>query len=251
MGKEPFMPIRISENDYLHLSESEKHVIDYINEHEKQLSELSITTIAQKSFTSLATVSRAIRKCGYGGIAELRYSLNKKSEERDDTYVINNILNQSYRECIKTIDNVSIPSILTVTGYIRNAKRILIYSRGLTALVAEEFAHYLLLSGYNAFVMKDAVIMRRTDKLLTKDDVMIIVTVENTTPELAESAAMAKKLGAKVISLVCKAGTNLEKYSDVTIVGHAESVVDNDVARSASRIPLSIICHIITEYLAK
>ena len=75
------MPIRINENDYLRLSESEKHVIDYINEHEKQLSELSITTIAQKSFTSLATVSRAIRKCGYSGIAEMRYSLSNKKED--------------------------------------------------------------------------------------------------------------------------------------------------------------------------
>ncbi|MBQ1505785.1 MAG: MurR/RpiR family transcriptional regulator [Erysipelotrichales bacterium] len=245
------MPIKISEEDYLNLSESERHVIDFLNEHEKQISELSITTIAAKTFTSLATVSRAIRKCGYDGISELRYSLQQKNSSRDDSYVVNDVLNQSLRECRHTIDNISIPSILKITNFIKSSNRIFIYSRGYTALVAEEFAHYLMLLGYNAFVMKDSIIMKRTDHLVKKDDMVIIISVRNTTPELAESAAMAKENGAKVVALVCVEGTSLEKYADVTVIGYDENVVDTMPVQSASRISLTIICHIITQYLAK
>ena len=246
------MPIKISDEDYLNLSESEKHVIDYLNDHEKELSDLSITMIAARTYTSLATVSRAIRKCGYNGISELRYSLQQRQPlYSPDSLSVNDILTQSLRECTRTIDNISIPSILKITEYIKSANRIFIYARGYTALVAEEFQHYLMLLGYNAFVMKDSIIMKRTDHLVKKDDMVIIISVRNTTPELAESAAMAKENGAKVVALVCVEGTSLEKYADVTVIGYDENVVDTMPVQSASRISLTIICHIITQYLAK
>ena len=102
------MPIKISDEDYLNLSESEKHVIDYLNDHEKELSDLSITMIAARTYTSLATVSRAIRKCGYNGISELRYSLQQRQPlYSPDSLSVNDILTQSLRECTRTIDNIS------------------------------------------------------------------------------------------------------------------------------------------------
>ncbi|MFR5079803.1 MAG: hypothetical protein ACLTDX_18050 [[Clostridium] innocuum] len=36
---------------------------------------MSITTIAEKTFTSPATVSRTIQKCGFRGTSELRYKI--------------------------------------------------------------------------------------------------------------------------------------------------------------------------------
>ncbi len=48
------------------LTHSELSVIDYINQHESTAAELSITELAEASYTSPATVSRAIRKCGFG-----------------------------------------------------------------------------------------------------------------------------------------------------------------------------------------
>ncbi|MBQ1305980.1 MAG: MurR/RpiR family transcriptional regulator [Erysipelotrichales bacterium] len=246
------MPIKISDEDYLNLSESEKHVIDYLNDHEKELSDLSITMIAARTYTSLATVSRAIRKCGYNGISELRYSLQQRQPlYSPDSLSVNDILTQSLRECTRTIDNISIPSILKITEYIKSANRIFIYARGYTALVAEEFQHYLMLLGYNAFVMKDSIIMKRTEYLVKSDDLVFIISVRNTTPELAESAEMAKKIGAKVVSCCCVEGTNLEKFSDVTVIGYSENIVENDTASCYSRVSLTIICHIITEYLGK
>ena len=246
------MANRINTENYLSLSQSEQQVINFINDNVKDISSLSITTIASKTYTSLATVSRAIRKCGYDGIAHLRYSLKQDDmQEAEDIHIMNDILAKSYRECTRTIDNISIPHILRIISYIMNSRRTFLYARGYTALVAEEFAHHLVCLGYNAFVMKDSVVMGRTDMIMNPDDLMIVISVRNTTPELYESAKMAKAMGARVVTCCCVEGTNLESVSDVTIIGYAENVVDSLNVLSASRVSLSIICHVIIDYLSK
>ena len=50
------------------LTPAELSVIEYINGHGAEAAQLSITDLAEASCTSPATVSRAIRKCGFSGI---------------------------------------------------------------------------------------------------------------------------------------------------------------------------------------
>ncbi|MCR0523787.1 MurR/RpiR family transcriptional regulator [[Clostridium] innocuum] len=243
------MIIQISKEVYDNLSDSEQQVIKYLNENEASIPLMSITTIAEKTFTSPATVSRTIQKCGFRSISELRYKINKQAEHTDDSYVVNKVLNKSYKECVKTIDNICITSILKVIEYIKEADKIFIYARGFSALVADELCMQLHLLGYNAQVVKDVVWMVKTDKLVNNRDLVIILSVMNTTPELASSAKMAKKSGAKVVTCCCKEGTPLERYSDVSIIGYAETITSNKTITVISRIPLYIIIRTIVEYL--
>lgn len=45
------------------LTRTEREVVQFINQNENRLSQLSIVDIAYETFSSPATVSRAIRKC--------------------------------------------------------------------------------------------------------------------------------------------------------------------------------------------
>ena len=74
------MIIKFTEDLENQLTEAERQVIEYINQHEDQFLKLTITELAEKSFTSPPTVSRAVRKCGYNGLSELRYKLSAKIE---------------------------------------------------------------------------------------------------------------------------------------------------------------------------
>lgn len=243
------MIIQISKEVYDSLSDSEQQVINYLNENESSIPLMSITTIAEKTFTSPATVSRTIQKCGFRGISELRYKISKRAEHTDDSYVVNKVLNKSYKECVKTIDNICVTNILKIIDYIKTAEKVFIYARGFTALVADELCMQLQLLGYNALVVKDVTWMVKTDKLVNSNDLVIILSVMNTTPELAISARMAKRTGARVVTCCCKEGTPLERYSDVSIIGYAETITSNKTITVISRIPLYIITRTIVEYL--
>ena len=56
------MFIQIDKGIYEKLSEAEKGVIQFLNQNEEKIPYMSITNIAEKTFTSHSTVSRAIQK---------------------------------------------------------------------------------------------------------------------------------------------------------------------------------------------
>ena len=87
---------------YNNLTDAERSVINYINQHEDSIPLMSITTIANNSCTSPATVTRAIQKCGFNGITQLRYQIaqrNNVNSEQESPYIVNTILNKTFRNC--------------------------------------------------------------------------------------------------------------------------------------------------------
>ena len=104
------------------LTKTEREVAQFINQNEDRLSQLSIVDIAYETFSSPATVSRAIRKCRVNGFNELRYKL--ASGDQDHQVVeVNEILNKSLVEAHRTIEQISMGDILGCVRHIREAGR--------------------------------------------------------------------------------------------------------------------------------
>ncbi|GEN88399.1 MurR/RpiR family transcriptional regulator [Oceanobacillus sp. FSL W8-0428] len=248
------MIIQLDKEIYERLSESEALVIDYINQNEDKIPVMSITSIAEKSFTSSATVSRTIQKCGFSGISELKFKISEQKQKKGENhspYEVNKILAKSFRECTYTIDNISTTAILDTIKFIENANRVYIFSRGFTALVAEEFQMYLQLVGFNTVIVKDVMWMLNAGKIVKEGDLAIFITIQSTTPELARAAKAIKTNNAKIVTICCKPGTKLEELSDITILGHTENIMKIKGLDVYSRIPLNIITRTIIEYISK
>lgn len=133
------MIIELSPNILENLSKTELEIVNFINDNEERLSELSIVDIAFETYSSPSTVSRAIRKCGINGFNELRYKLTQKVENKE-IHDLNDIMNKSLIEATSVIEHMSLTNLLNILHTIRDAKRknerILIFARGLTELVA-------------------------------------------------------------------------------------------------------------------
>ncbi len=249
------MIIHLEQALYQSLSDTEKSIIHYINQNEEKIPFFSITQIAENTFTSPATVSRTIQKCGFQGISELRYFISEKKLRKkeqntaDSPYLLNEVLAKTYRECTNTIDNLNISEIYRAIEYIKKASRIYIYARGFTALIAEEFQMYLTLMGYHAVIVKDVIWMKHTEKIVTEEDVVFILSIRNTTPELAASAKKARDVGAKVVVCCCKSPTELETYADVKIIAYSELIMQTKGQDVYSRVPLLIVTRTIIEYM--
>ncbi len=101
------MIINITTDILNSLTGSERVVVDFINENSEKLINMSIVDMANDTYTSPATVSRAIKKCGLDGFAELRYKISKSNKSNSDFKEINDILGKSLVEAVKTIENLS------------------------------------------------------------------------------------------------------------------------------------------------
>ena len=74
------MLIKIDHDFHEHLTDTEKKVINFINMNTDKISSMSISDVAEATYSSPATVSRTIKKCGISGFAELRYLLTQQAE---------------------------------------------------------------------------------------------------------------------------------------------------------------------------
>lgn len=235
--------------DGQNLTATEKIAIDYINEHVDTIADMTISDIAKKAYISTATISRAIRKCGLNNMLDVRYRLVEK-ELGQKSVMVSDILQNSYTECIQTIERIDPEAILKLVEYIKAAKKIHILARGVTRLCAQEFEFQLQCQKYNVYAQWDSEVMKRLDELVGPEDLVIIFSISNSTPELKIGARLAKKVGATVAVCCCVEGTELESYADITIIGKSVPIVAKKALGCTSRIPLQIIGRTVIEYLA-
>ena len=159
-------------------------------------------------------------------------------------------MQNSYKECVETIERIDPEAILKLVDYIKSAKKIHIVASGVTRLCAQEFEFQLQCQKYNVYSHWDLPVMRRIDELVDQEDLVIIFSITNETQELKMAARLSKKVGAKVVTCCCKEGTELEKYTDLALIGKSIPIEAKKALGCASRIPLQIIGRTVVEYLA-
>jgi len=245
------MLIKIDHNFHEHLTDTEKKVINFINMNVDKIASMSISDVADATYSSPATVSRTIKKCGISGFAELRYLLAQQTENtrKDDTDV-NEIFNKSLLEVSNTIDQLSIDDILSVVKEIRGASRIYLLSRGLSEHVAQEFALKLNLLGFNVFPNSDPSIMNEVMTHVKRKELVIIFSLSGTTKELVTAAENAASLGARIVCITCGPPTvPLARIAQLTIFGFKHQHVSIRNVDATSRLPLYVISRILIDYL--
>ncbi|MGL5329646.1 MAG: MurR/RpiR family transcriptional regulator [Peptostreptococcaceae bacterium] len=243
------MIIELTNQKEQNLTTSERMVVEFINNNSEKISKMSIVDIADSTFTSAATVSRAIKKCGLKGFSELRYKIIINDDENKEYKNINHILEKSLIEVKRTIENLSIKDIKDAIDLIKNSKRVYILARGLTELVATEFDLKLKLLGYNSFLITDPSIMIKIAQTLNKDEVVLTFSLRGSTDEIVQAVEYAKKQGAKVITCCCEKKSKLEKISDIVLLGEKHTRISIKEYEVTSRIPLQVISRAIIDYL--
>ena len=232
------------------LSEAERAVVSYINKHKCIIHLLTISDISEGAFVSNATVSRAIRKCGFSSLSEMKFRIEEETRSDPKTYEMNRILSKSYTECLETIKRIDIPTVIEIARKLKASGTVYILANGLTALIAEELAVQLQCQKIKVCLISDTEMMKKTDLLATACDTVLILSVKNSRSELAMGAKLAKKAGATVITLCCTEGTELDVLSDTVLYGYTQSIHSNRSFGGTSRLGLMIITRTIVEYLA-
>ncbi len=246
------MLIKIDHDFHERLTNTEKQVINFINMNVDKISSMSILDVAEATYSSPATVSRTIKKCGISGFAELRYLLTQQTETKKDSIDVNEIFNKSLLEVTNTIDHLSIDTILKAVDEIMKAKRIYLLSRGLTELVAQEFSLKLQLLGYNVFANSDLAIMQKITASIRRDELVFIFSLSGTTKELLSAAENASSLGARIICCTCgSADAPLATLAHIAIFGYKHQHVSIKNVDATSRFPLYVISRIIIDYLTQ
>lgn len=242
------MIIPITKDVMESLTKTEMAIVQYINSNEGILTDLSIVDIAEETYSSPSTVSRAIRKCGLNGFNELRHRLTQTTENKE-LHQLGEILNKSVMEAQILVERISATELLSIAKEILQAKKVYVLSRGPSEFVGEEFCFKLQLLDINAMFINDPDIMRKKAKRMHSDELVFIFSLNGGTPELLDAAQSATACNSKVISCCCNEHSQLFQYSNHYVTGYRHHHIAIKDFEVSSRVSLFMISRIITDYL--
>ncbi|MHB1454087.1 MAG: MurR/RpiR family transcriptional regulator [Saccharofermentanales bacterium] len=197
----------------------------------------SATELAGICGTSKAAVVRFCKSMDYTGYRGLSAAISETLSMGKDTGTAEPQRDiqagDSLRQIIETVSANNIKAIqdtmrLTGTGAIRdasdsifNAGRILVCGSGASLLVAQDFGEKLIRINLPCYAFSDISTQKTAAANLGMNDIVVAVSWSGSTKDVIDIARIAKKAGAKVISLTKSGRSRLIGSTDLALFAAA------------------------------
>ena len=124
-----------------------------------------------------------------------------------------------------------------------SVKRIYIYGRGSSGLVAQEMKLRLMRLGVNVEAISDSHIMKMNSVLMNEECLVIGISVSGNTKEVINSLKESSKRGASVVLITSKQDEDMKDYCDEIVFIAVKEHLENGKAISP-QFPVLIIVDI-------
>ncbi|MCC8163833.1 MAG: MurR/RpiR family transcriptional regulator [Lachnospiraceae bacterium] len=208
------------------LTDSERKVAEYILEHYMDVLNDTVTELAKKADVSDATVVRFCRSVGYKGYQDLKINLAQDaiapykhlntSLEKDDTpeRISEKVIRSEIDTLEETLHILDWQEMEHVATAIYEAKRVVFFGMGGSALVAADAMHKFLKIGICCMIQMDTDVQSMQSSVLKKGDVAFGISHSGYNRHVIECLQNAKEGGATVIGLTTLGDSPMQKVCD-------------------------------------
>lgn len=246
----------------LGFSESEKEIARYILNHGEDVLSLSVKELAQKTYTSPATIVRLCKKLGLNGYhdfkikysAELQYDFHHHDRidvnfpfQKDDTYpmITHQLAALSQEVITETMQLLDYQQLHQIIELLDQYQQIDIYGFGNSLLAAMSFQHKMMrinrqvhlkiLQGEQTFMSYNS----------NEQHLAMIVSYSGETNELIQIAQILKEKKTPLIVLTSIGDNRLSHYADYLLhIGSREKIFTK-IAPFASQISMEYLFNVI------
>lgn len=230
---------------YSSFTPSEKTIADFFIHNTDEV-DVSSKNLSKKLFVSEASISRFAKKCGFDGYREFIF-VYKQSFEKSTPNITNSYTKQvlnTYEELLnKSYTLIDEKQIQRVVDMISNKKRIYIYGRGSSGLVAQEMKLRLMRLGVNVEAISDSHIMKMNSVLMDNECLVIGISISGNTKEVINSLKEAHQRGASIVLMTSKQDEEMYKYCDEILYVAVKEHLENGKAISP-QFPVLVIVDI-------
>ncbi|RZI49148.1 MurR/RpiR family transcriptional regulator [Lactococcus kimchii] len=230
------------------LTNAERYTWETIQENYEKIPNLSISELAEMAHVSLSTINRTVRKKGYEGYGEFRYSIKEKKlpEISGFSEEILVAISKNEEEILKTIGGISAESVEKAVKMIDEAEEIFLFARGLSTSVAQEMMKKLQLWHKRVTIFDEGRTMRYFSDFMKPQSLIIAISLFGATEEILVAIEKAKIKKAKVLALTASEYSPLVESADVSLVGYKSSLEVNFFELDVhSRLPLYVLVRIL------
>ncbi|HBO38912.1 MAG TPA: RpiR family transcriptional regulator [Pasteurellaceae bacterium] len=213
----------------LHLTPLELKVVDGIVSKKDFSEHTPLKEIAEENNVSEAMIVKIAKKLDFSGYRELRSNLAYYKQLEVSGLHAEITADDSYEQLIKKVFETSIQAleetmaILDINAFKRsvdilcNASSIDLLGIGGSAQIAKDMAHKFLRIGIKASVYDDSHMMLMAASICNDSSVVIAISHSGTTIDVIEPLQLAKKNGAKTITITNYATSPIVQYADVIL----------------------------------
>ncbi|WP_304155328.1 MurR/RpiR family transcriptional regulator, partial [Megamonas hypermegale] len=225
----------------------EQNIIKYILDNPKEIVNMSIREIANKTFTSSAAIFRLCQKCGLKGYTEFKIKfiseVNRTSDFENDELekpirdlhrpingkddvksVVRKMAFLQIEAIEETKNEINYKQLERVADMMNAAGQIVFFGFDLNYYISQSTVYHLVQTGKPAVVYETVNNQVAKAVMFKKEDVAILISRTGENKNLIRISQVLKRKGAKIILLSASRDTSLDKLCDEFI--YIANVID-------------------------
>ena len=192
------------------LTKSDQKIVTYLKEHPDRFTRMSITDISEDIGTSIAAITRFVKKMGYDKLQDLKLAITRDMEASESSQYVrveedDDILTVSKKVLQKNIETI------------RDARRVIFTGVGGSASVAQDAYHKFMRIGMMVELITDVHTQAVVSSVGNEEDAIIVVSNEGANTELNAALKVAKENRMKIIAITQFSQSPLTKLADVCL----------------------------------
>lgn len=233
--KKPLNLILKIQTNYNQLTKAEKKIADYILENKENVIYMSITELANACEVGETSVYRFCRTMKFVGYQEFKMELSLylasnetgTSKEQEDIGFEKERMLRQIEAIEETYQLLDIKSITRIVEMMEEASSIYFFGVGGSAQTAQDFWSKFLRITPKVRLIQDAHMQAMATSLLTKKDLVFLVSYSGATKDIVNIADIAQGVNAKVAGITRYQNSPLTKYTDeILLCGSKESPLE-------------------------
>ncbi len=116
-------------------------------------------------------------------------------------------------QCVAALSGITDADREELASRIESARTVFVFGVGRSGLIAQSFAVRLVQLGLRVYFVGDM-----TTPLISKDDLVILVSNSGDTMSVVKTAEIARRIGTRVISITGSGDNDLARTSDTAII---------------------------------
>lgn len=184
--------------DKFDLNDLETTILNYLDNNQDNLSQLTIRQVAKDNYTSTSAIFRLCKKLGFSGYKEMIYHLINKQED--------NLFDNQYDDYQTSFSNL--------LNKHRNS-RIIVYGMGFSAPIADYICQRLTLNGFCAMSVIHTEMFH--DNLPDKT-LFIVISNSGITPRLIDLVEQANQQKIEIIAFIASKNNKIGHLATLPII---------------------------------
>jgi DNA-binding MurR/RpiR family transcriptional regulator len=203
------------------LTKSDLKFVDYLkNANLNDLMYQSITELSEMCGVGEATILRFCRKIGLKGYQEFKLVLAQELAVKNtgnDEGLAGKIAENMISAIMETKNIIDIDTVKEAVTLLESSKNKFLFGLGHSGMAAAEAKNRLIRIGFHVDAVTDPHFMAIITSTLTKDDVIVLISISGSTKDIIEVAKLAKENGVKIIVLTSHVKSPVAKFADVIL----------------------------------